>query len=156
MNKKIHVLFLIGFLFSVSSCSPQEDATPTVDVIGSMAAEMAASMQTQTAAAYTPTPSPVTPSPIPSNTPIPEPTKDPTLDVITVVIDAPCYTGPGDTYVLTSNIEAPEPVELLGIGSVPGWYIIRNPYFESPCWIAIDAVELDPNMDITIFPTMTP
>ena len=156
MDKKIYIRFLIVSLLALSACTPQGDVTPTVDVIGTMVAELAVQMQTQTAAAYTPTPIPVTNTPVPTETPIPEPTKDPTLDVITVIIDTPCYTGPGETYTLTSNIEAPEPVELLGIGSVAGWYIIRNPYFESPCWIAIDAVELDPNMDITVFPTITP
>lgn len=156
MNKKIFILTLVNFLLIVSACAPQASATPEVDVVGTMAVELAIQMQTQTAAAFTPTPVPVTATSIPTETPIPEPTKDPTLDVITVIRDAPCYTGPGEAYTRTSNIIAPEPVELLGIGSVPGWYVIRNPYFESPCWIATDAVELDPNMDITVFPTITP
>src|SRR5688572_26042594 len=124
MNKKILTLALINILFIVSACAPQATATPEIDAVGTMAAELLVQMQTQTAAAYTPTSIPVTNTPIPTETPIPEPTKDPTLDVITVIIDAPCYTGPGETYALTSNIEALEKVELLGIGSVAGWYVI--------------------------------
>lgn len=156
MNKKFYIVPFVGFLFVLSACASQAPVTPTIDVIGTMAVDMALQMQTQTAAAYTPTLIPVTAIPIPTQTPIPEPTKDPTIDVVTVIRDAPCYTGPGETYALTSNIEAPEGVEFLGIGSVLGWYVIRNPHFESPCWIAMDAIELDPNMDITVFPTITP
>ena len=156
MNKKIYILFLVSFLFTLSSCAPQANAAPTVDVVATMAMEMVGQMQTQTASAYTPTPLPVTDTPIPTQTPIPEPTKDPTIDIITIIRNVECRTGPGETYALTSNILIDEKVWLMGIGSVPGWYIIENPYFGSPCWVPEDAVELDPNMDMTVFPTITP
>jgi hypothetical protein len=156
MNKKIYMRFLIGSLLALSACAPQGNVTPTVDVVGTMAVELAMQMQTQTAAAASPTPLPVTDTPIPTITFTPEPTTDPTIDHVIVVITAPCYTGPGDTYQLTSNIEAPEAADLLGIGSVEGWYVIRNPTFGSACWIETQFVELVPGMDITLFPTITP
>ena len=156
MKKTILYFISMGLILSLMACAPSEPATPTVDVIGTMAVEMASSMQTQTASAYTPTPIPVTDTPIPSPTLTPEPTKDPTVDHLIVVVTAPCYTGPGSTYQLVSNIEAPEAADLLGIGSVEGWYVIRNPYFNSPCWIETQFVELEPSMDITLFPTITP
>jgi hypothetical protein len=152
MKKKIYMRFLVVPLLALSACAPQE-ATPTVDVVGTMAVELAVQMQTQTAAAYTPTP---INTPVPTETPISEPTTDPTIDHVIVVITAPCYTGPGNTYQLTSNIEAPEAADLLGIGSVEGWYVIRNPTFGSACWIETKFVELVPGMDITLFPTITP
>lgn len=156
MNKKLFKAILIGFLVTLSACSSQADATPTIDVIGTMAYELALSMQTQTAAASSPTPMPVADTPIPTITLTPKPTTDPTIDHVIVAITAPCYTGPGNTYQLISNIEAPEAADLLGIGSVEGWYVIRNPYFGSACWIETKFIELVPGMDITLFPTMTP
>lgn len=156
MNKNIFIITLICFIFVVSACAPQTNATPTVDVIGTMALEMASLMQTQTVVAYSPTPIPVTATPIPTETPIPEPTKDPTIDIITIIRNVECRTGPGENYTLTSNLLASERVWLMGIGSEPGWYVIENPYFGSACWVPADAVELDPNMDMTVFPTITP
>lgn len=154
MNKNIFIVTLINFIFVVSACAPQTNATPTVDVIGTMALEMAYLMQTQTVIAYSPTPIPVTDTPIPTETPIPEPTKDPTIDIVTISRNVECRTGPGETYTLTSNLLASERVWLMGIGSVPGWYVIENPYFGSACWVPEDAIELDPAMDLTVFPTV--
>jgi uncharacterized protein YgiM (DUF1202 family) len=154
MKKRMFLIFVLSLL--INACAPQAPATPTVDIVGTMAVQMASSMQTQTALAYSPTPLPVTDTPIPTETVTPQPTKDPTINVVTVIRKQACFTGPGETYALTSNILATERVEFLGIGSVAGWYVIRNPYFESPCWIPADAIELDPNMDINAFPTITP
>ena len=154
MNKNILNLTLVGCLLTISACAPQEPAVPTVDVVSTLAIEMASLMQTKTALAASPTPEPVTETPIPTETPMPEPTKDSTIDIITIIRNTECRTGPGETYNLTSNILASEKVWLMGIGSVSGWYVIENPYFGSPCWVPADAVELDPAMDMTVFPTV--
>jgi len=55
--------------------------------------------------------------------------------------------------VLTSNITNTKKVELLAIGATPGWYKILNPYFHSPCWVSEEYLTLDPNMDLSTFPT---
>lgn len=156
MKNKTFIILLMGIVIIVSACSPQANATPTVDLIGTMAIEMASMMQTQTALAVPPTPMPVTDTPIPTATNTLEPTKDPTINIVTITSNFECRTGPGETYALTSNILATEKVYLIGIGSVEGWYVIENPYFGSPCWAPADVVELDPAMDITVFPTITP
>ena len=57
---------------------------------------------------------------------------------------------------LESNIEAGEQVQVVGVGSVPGWYIIINPYFQQRCWIQATNLTIDPNMDLSQFPIMTP
>ncbi len=152
------------FLFSLITlvtiiCTPACTAKPTpppVDIIGTTAAQLASGMLTQTAAAYSSTPPPVTATTIPTETLTLEPTKDASIKIVTVINHTGCWRGPGDTYALTSYINVPKKVELLGIGSVPGWYIIKNPYFGSPCWVVAADVELDPQMDITVFPTIAP
>jgi hypothetical protein len=113
-------------------------------------------MLTQTAAAYSPTPQPsLTPISLPTETPTLEPealaTKRPE-----VIGDSPCYTGPGPTYTLTSYISDTKKVELIGIGSVPGWYIVKNPYFNTPCWIQAGNLRIYSDNDLSGFPTITP
>lgn len=154
MPKKPAPLFL--FILMLAACAPQTPAAPQVDVAATVAMQLAVSMLTQTASAYTPTPVPAAPTLTPTETPTPEPTKDPTIKIVTVVKREGCYTGPGETYTLTSYINVPKKVELLGIGSVDGWYVIKNPYFRSPCWIRAEYVELDPNMDLSVFPIIAP
>jgi hypothetical protein len=69
---------------------------------------------------------------------------------------AGCWFGPGPTFTLESNIAKGKAVELLGIGSVAGWYIIRNPYFHRPCWIQAIDLKIFPGTDPSTYPVMTP
>jgi hypothetical protein len=57
---------------------------------------------------------------------------------------------------MESSIKEGEIVELLAVGTVPGWYIIRNPYFQQPCWIQAENLNLDPAFDPSQFPMVTP
>jgi hypothetical protein len=113
-------------------------------------------MQTQTAAAHSPTPSPASPTSVQTETSTPEPTKDPSKKIITVVNYTGCYHGPGPNYELQSYINVPKQVELLGIGNVEGWYVISGPYFYTPCWVSATDLQIDADVDLTIFPIMTP
>lgn len=157
-NFALHAL--CGALF-VTSCAPQA-ATPTVDVIGTTAAHLAAQMLTQTAGAVTATPllPSETPTPIFTDTPAAPPTDTPAPVPPAVITTAGCWTGPGDNYTLISNIE-PGPrgrtvVTILGTGSEPGWIVIRNPYFNNPCWIKIENLVIGPQINLSDFPVMTP
>ncbi len=152
---RLPVLALVGMLV-VAACSPAASPAPAVDVVGSEAAQMAAAMQTQTAAADSPTPPPVTPSPVPTAAPTLTPTASAPGDTITVINHPGCYFGPGPTYPLESFINTPKKVQLLGVGSVSGWYVIRNPYFHAPCWVAAANVQIPAGMNVSSFPTMTP
>lgn len=146
----------------LSACTPQTPATPTVDIIGTTSALLAADMQTQTAGAVTPTPPPPTATEIPVFTATPEgpPTDKPAPKPAAVIAVAGCWTGPGDSYTLISNIEpnanGRKNIIILGTGSEPGWYVIRNPYFNNPCWIREENLAIDPIMDMNQFPVMTP
>ena len=155
-RRYFHLIILVITL--LSACAPTPVPTPTVDVIGTMSMELASAMMTQTVAAYSPTP-----LPSPTFTATPPVTETPTLlpaPVETVVPKvkgpAPCYMGPGSSYPLTSNISDFKDVEMIGIGSVSGWYVIKNPYFNSPCWIAAENLVLDPSFDVSVYPTITP
>lgn len=145
----------------LAACGPQAPATPTVDVVGTTAAQLASVMLTQTAGAVTPTPLPPTETPTPAFTDTPEPTIEPSqINPPRVIAKTGCWTGPGDTYTLISNIELNQQgrknVIILGTGSVPGWVVIRNPYFNNPCWVPLEAMEIDPHTNLSAFPVMTP
>ncbi len=149
---------------SFTACAPQATAAPTVDVAATMAIEIASMMQTQTAGAATQTPLPPTETatPIYTETSSVSPTETSEPKPPAVVVFASCFTGPGENFTLISNIDPSirqsgrQRVELLGMGSEPGWIIIRNPYFNNPCWIKLEYLEIDPGYDLTQLPVMTP
>lgn len=153
----IHFLVLSLLL---AGCGAPAEAVPTVDAIGTLSAELASVMLTQTAMAYSPTPPP------PTSTPMPVETEPPTPETASIEASAtsmpqvigfsPCYTGPGETYSLTSNISDTKYVELIGVGSVEGWYVIENPYFWSPCWIRAEHLKIESDVDLSAFPVISP
>ncbi len=131
-----------------AACSPQATPTPVNSMATSIALGVIAA-QSQTAQAL-PTAT-ATPTPPPTPTVTSSPTQQPV-----VIHLAACWFGPGRAYNLESNIKEGETVELLAVGTVPGWYIIRNPYFHQPCWIQAENLSLDPAFDPSPFPMMTP
>jgi hypothetical protein len=144
----------------LAACASQVEATPTVDTIGTLSAELASVMLTQTAMAHSLTPPPPTSTLIPAETETQTPEQtfaEPAATSMPKVIGpAPCYTGPGPSYALTSNISDFKDVELIGIGSVPGWYVIENPYFWSPCWIAAEHLTIFDDIDLSAYPVIAP
>jgi len=148
----------LGAAIMMTSCaSAPVSPTPTVDVISTLAFMQVYAIQTQTALAASPTPS-ITPTstetPIPTETIIPEPTQP--LKRPWVTAFAPCLKGPGPQYTHITNIAAKKYVTFVGVGSVPGWYVIRDPYFRNICWIEAIYLKLDPRMDVSTYPVMTP
>jgi hypothetical protein len=158
MNKYILRIITIGIavILLSTACAPKATPTP-VDMMGT-AAQLAAVMQTQTSSAYTPTPPPPTITPTPSftDTPVATPTKGPAPQRPVVLEFTGCWRGPGDKYTLISNISPKKRLDVIGRGTEPGWIIVRNPYFHNPCWIEIAHLRVDPNMDFSIYPVMTP
>lgn len=156
--RQVLVALLAGVM--ITACTPQA-ATPTLDVVGTVAAQLAADMLTQTAGAVTSTPVPPTVTLTPAFTDTPTPTLPPSqINPPRLIAQTGCWTGPGDTYTLISNIElnakGRKNVIILGMGSVPGWVVIRNPYFYNPCWVPLSAMEIDPHTNLAAFPVMTP
>ncbi len=153
------VITILLLLFVAVACVPQTPTAPPVDSMGTIVAQLASGMQTQTAAAYTPTP---TPRPVKATK-----TRGPTKVKLTATKKAPiakpitnkftsCWYGPGSSYELDSNIEAGQKVQLEGRGSVDGWLVILNPYFHKLCWISAADLDVDPLIDLNIYPVMTP
>ncbi len=140
------------FLFCMSAaCSPQ--ATPvSVDSMATSIALGVIAARPQTAQALPPSP---TATATQTPTPLPSATSSPTQQPVVIHL-ASCWFGPGRAYNLESNIKEGESLELLAVGTVPGWYIIRNPYFHQPCWIQAENLSLDPSFDPSPFPMMTP
>jgi hypothetical protein len=154
---KQYLKYVLGafMIFTIAACTPQTPPPPTVDTIGTIAMQLASQMLTETVAAYSPTPPPATDTLVPTATETLPPTVA-TTGIPEVVGQSPCYTGPGGSYPLTSNISDTKKVEIVGVGSVPGWYIINNPYFGSTCWISADNLKLDPNSDFSNLPVISP
>lgn len=147
------ILLILG---AATACAPRA-ATPSASDLATAVAANAVKIMQQTLAAASPTPSPTeTATPLPSETPTPNFTSTPAHGNPLVVNFAGCYFGPGPTYTLESNISKGKRVELLGIGSQTGWYIIRNPYFHRPCWIAATNLSIDPGVNTAALPVMTP
>jgi hypothetical protein len=143
----------IGILlfYMSAACSPQATPTP----VNSMATNIALGViaaQSQTAQALPASP---TATETPTSPPTPTVTSSPTQQPVVTHLAA-CWFGPGRAYNLESNIKEGESVELLAVGTVPGWYIIRNPYFHQPCWIQAENLSLDPAFNPSQFPMMTP
>ncbi len=151
VNVRIQYLSVFGLITILIAAACAAKATPPA--VNDMATNIAlgvSAAQTKTAEAPTPIPSAT-----PTNTPIPATmTSVPQQPV--VLHFAPCWFGPGNAYHLESNIEKGERVQLVGVGSIPGWYIIINPYFQQRCWIQAVDLSIDPNMDLSQYPMMTP
>ena len=144
----ISIAAVMGFM---AACTPATPTAPAVDVIGTRSMELAALMMTQTVAAYSPTPDP-TFTPQPTATATVEPTQVEIHLPITQNGPGGCYIKPDVTSTRISYIDDYEEIELLAVGKTPGWYKITNPYFESPCWIEEIYLNIDPNMDLSVFP----
>lgn len=158
MMRRYRNLLFIGLATStvLLACTPQA-TQPTVDVAGTVALQLAVQMLTQTALAASPTPLPATDTPTasPTETPTIEPTKGQAKRPAILKFTG-CYYGPGEEYGLDSNISENKKVQIVGIGSVPGWYVIINPYFHKQCWVAASDLWIDPAMDLSWLPVMTP
>jgi len=148
-------VMVFASIIIVSACTT-ESTPPPVDSIGTLAQQLASDMLTQTAGAPTPTLLQATVTPSSTDTPTPEPTKSGPIKPPVVKTFAGCWYGPGPDYELDSNIDKGKRVEIVGIGSIPGWYIIINPYFHKRCWIEAANLKIDPAMDLSWLPVMTP
>jgi hypothetical protein len=149
-------LAIIGIVVILLSTACASNSTPSAaDQEATNIAMGVAVARTKTARAPTATRT-ATPTytPSPTVTPTKPPAKPPVVATF-----ASCWWGPwgpGNNYHLESNIEAGEQVQIVGIGSIPGWYIIINPYFYQRCWIQAADLTIDPNMDLSTIPLMTP
>ena len=159
MKLRLSSLVVLGIVLvmTISACAP-EATPPPVDTAATLAIQLMNEMFTQTALAASPTPLPVTATqtPIPTETATLEPTSSGPLKRTEIRKFTGCYYGPGPEYTLDSNIAERKKVDIVGVGSVPGWYVIINPYFHKQCWVNANDLEIDPARDLSTLPVMTP
>ncbi len=147
------ILALLACSISVNGVAP----TPTLGLPSNTAFVSVESSGTETTQAETQTET--QPAPTESSTPVPAtdtPTLTPTPQNPLVTTTAYCWSGPADKtlkYELVSSIQAGTRVQLLGKGIVDGWWIIRNPRYNDPCWIQQDDVQIDPGTDLSALKT---
>jgi uncharacterized protein YgiM (DUF1202 family) len=142
------VLGCLLVIFAVRGCTLQPSAGNLAATVTSLSGTLAA-VQTGTAVALTASAAAPPPIPTPtatmSSTPTPIATaKNPMVARLTL-----CWTGPGNAYPVVSSVKPDTVVELLGIGSVPGWYIITNPRYGDMCWIEAKNLQMDPSYDVS-------
>jgi len=68
----------------------------------------------------------------------------------TLNTDVLCWAGPGPVYNTVSSVLAGTQVTLLGRGIEGDWWIIDNPRYPGvSCWFPGDALDVDPDFDLT-------
>lgn len=147
----------MALILLAGACAP----TPAVEPgeLETAVAQAAFDLLTQTAAAASPTPPPptLTPTPMATDTPVVTPTEaEPPPWPKTVTFAACWLGGPGNTWPLEVNVPEGKDVEVIGMGSVPGWIILRDYKFQRPCWILESDLSIDPRTDLASLPVMTP
>lgn len=153
-------LLLWGCNLPAGQGADGSQVTLMVQTISALQTIQAAS---QIAAANMPPPS-ATPEPVapPTATLAPIPTaSNPVVNVLAL-----CWTGPGNAYPVVSSVKAGTEVQVLGVGSKVGWFVIKNPTYGDRCWIEAKNLTLDPyfstagmqvfNPPPTPGPTVTP
>ena len=120
------------------------------------------SVESSATETQTDTPTETQPAPAESLTPIPatDTASAPTLTLTPqnplVTTTTYCWSGPTSktlTYEVISSIQAGTRVQLLGQGIVEGWWIVRNPRYNDPCWIQQEYVQIDPVYDLSTLKT---
>ncbi|HUI88166.1 MAG TPA: hypothetical protein VLX61_05530 [Anaerolineales bacterium] len=151
------VICLAGSFLILASLACNIGARRPTPIPASDPASNPAGVSTESSAA-TATPS----APQPSAT-LPALTDTPSSPTITatpqnplVTTTAYCWSGPTGkalSYEIISSIQAGTRVQLLGKGIVDGWWIVRNPRYNDPCWIQQQYVQIDPSYDLSALKT---
>jgi hypothetical protein len=112
-------------------------------------------------APVTPTPTVATPTlaadlatSTPAITDTPAPTATPQNPL--VLRDTLCWVGPGPQYDVVSALLANTRVELIGRGTVTGWWVVTNPIYKDPCWVQAVDVQIEPGFDTSALKLIAP
>ena len=137
LRKAIIVISLFALTFTAGCNLPGQKA-PEIPT-----ATLPLPSETATVAATEP------PVATPSTTLAPTETTTPTPLSPVVVNDTLCYRGPGKVYGVVSSMKADTNAVLIGKGALEGWWVLLNPTYNQPCWIAATDLKLDPAYDTT-------
>lgn len=145
----------LAVVLAILSCNIGRQANVPLTA-GTMVIETFTALTVQAAtsqAAITPT-STATSAPPPTDTVIPSPLATPQNPL--VVNDTICWLGPGSVYEVSSVIRAGTRVILLGQGSIPGWWIVKDPIYHDPCWMHQQDLQIDSSYDLSSLQIFNP
>jgi uncharacterized protein YgiM (DUF1202 family) len=125
-----------------------------VNAVATGAAATLDALRTAVAATLTAAPPPSTSTLLPAIPAPPTITSTPQNPVVAQL--ALCWTGPGNAYPVVSSVKVGTSVELMGVGSIAGWYIIKNPTYHDPCWIEGKNLKIDPNFNLSTLKIYNP
>lgn len=153
MSYRIILAFLALGLLTIACNLPSAAITPTAETQSVAPVQLPSETPTPVVAL-----APFTDTPLPTETPLPSMT--PTPENPLVLRTTLCWVGPGAQYEVVSALKEGERVELLGQGSIPDWWIVRNPIYRDPCWVQAKDLQIEPGYDIsglqTYYPPPTP
>jgi len=140
-------LLAIPILLILFACNLPTLATPNAaDAQSTAVALTVAALQTQV---LLPATAAVTAPPIASATETATLAPVATPQNPLVVKDSLCWLGPGAQYEVVSAVKNGQRVELLGRGSIGAWWIIDNPIYHDPCWVAGDVLQFDDGYNLS-------
>lgn len=154
------VFVLLALMIITQACNLPASGGPTPDAQGTAVAATLTAIQNMAGAPPPVVGNTATPVPPPTETSQPTPTPTPTPQNPLVLETSLCWVGPGDVYEVVSALKEGERVELLGQGSIPGWWIVKNPIYRDPCWVQANALQFDPGFNVSglkvYYPPPTP
>lgn len=155
VSKYLSRFTLVGtvLLLAIIACNIPT-ATPTLDVGATSVAATLSALQTGVFASQTALAVDKTSTPAVTNTL--QLQISPTSGNPHIIRDALCWVGPGNAYEVVSSVKTGTQVQLLGRGSLAGWYIINNPIYHDPCWIEAANLQIDPGYDLSGLPIINP
>jgi hypothetical protein len=155
MRRTLLRFVLAGFVLLLADVACNlPSAPPTSDAGATMLAVTFFAYQTKVAASQTALPSNNPATPVSTNTISLQVTS--TANNPLVIRDALCWVGPGNAYEVVSAVKTGTQVQLVGRGSLSGWYIITNPIYHDPCWIEAANLQIDPGFNILALPIINP
>jgi hypothetical protein len=150
------ILSSLVLLVLLGACNlPGKQAEPENTVATWVASTLTAMSASAPSLASTPTPAAnATETSIPLNTDTPQPSSTPQNPL---VLDTNlCWKGPGSQYEVVSALKKDERVELIGQGSIAGWWIVNNPIYHDPCWAQAEYLKIDLGYNTASLPIYTP
>jgi hypothetical protein len=161
MHKKYWLFspFLLFFMVALACNVPGAGGTDqSVTAVIESAVAQASTLVVQTSVLPNPQP-PRAATPTPqANTPLPSATATPGDPL--VLRATLCWVGPGTQYEVVSALKEGERVPLLGKGSIPDWWIVKNPIYRDPCWAQASDLQVDPGVNLealqVYYPPPTP
>jgi hypothetical protein len=67
-----------------------------------------------------------------------------------------CWVGPGNKYDVVSALQPQTRIELVGRGTIDGWWVITNPIYKDPCWVQAVDIQIEPGFDTSALKLIAP